>query len=282
MKKLLLLAAAALTVVACKKDSDDPTPPPAPPAAASPYVVNIDYPKTIVIDRGAGNTETVTHTVDARKLLTKVTWVNGTTSETVNFDYDNALYLSKVTVLNNLGAQTFELSYNDKKQVERIIDTQLGDVVTQTFTYNNNGKIATIVKDGQGTVRSTTYQYEGNVVKENTSFAHGGSFSNTYTLDTNGNVVKTVAYGYIQTATYTTGKNYNAHPAFRWVAEEPISVGARQVNYYYEKFFAYTTQKNFPKTSPLVREYQYNNEQKPTQIVLKSIDNRTQTFTLTY
>lgn len=54
------------------------------------------------------------------------------------------------------------------------------------------------------------------------------------------------------------------------------------MNYYYEKFFAYTTQKNFPKTSPLVREYQYNNEQKPTQIVLKSIDNRTQTFTLTY
>ncbi|WP_448822520.1 hypothetical protein [Capnocytophaga sp.] len=115
MKKLLLLAAAALTVVACKKDSDDPTPPPAPPAAASPYIVNIDYPKTIVIDRGAGNTETVTHTVDARKLLTKVTWVNGTTSETVNFDYDNALYLSKVTVLNNLGAHTFELFYNDKK-----------------------------------------------------------------------------------------------------------------------------------------------------------------------
>ena len=74
MKKFLLVAVAALAVVACKKDDNNggeqPTPP-TPQVETNPYIVNFEYPKTIVTQEGAG-VSTLTHTVTDRLLRESV------------------------------------------------------------------------------------------------------------------------------------------------------------------------------------------------------------------
>ena len=293
MKKFLLVAVAALAVVACKKDNDNnggeqPTPP-TPQVETNPYIVNFEYPKTIVTQEGAG-VSTLTHTVTDRLLRESVYTSAYGSVETCTFTYNSENYLTKA-VQKSSGQNTpttVELFYNNKKQVERVVETGAwGDVTSYAFTYNEQGEVSKEIRVGGGATSTTQFAYQGTSVvatRVEVRDNGGGSFSTTtnYTLDSKGNVTKEEYNGYVQNFTYTNGANYNGRGAFAFIAPEVTSVAFRQINFHYYKRFVNVAQKNFPKTSSTVREYVYNNENKPTQIVIKSTDGRTATQTLTY
>ena len=282
MKKFLLVAVAALAVVACKKDDDNNGGEQPAPQETNPYIVNFEYPKTIVTEEGTG-VSTLTHTVTDR-LLREVTYKNTLgANETISFSYNSENYLTKIEKKTpGVPTATLELFYNSKKQVERTLKTAPGEVVTTTFTYDAEGRIKGRVKDGHGTVFSSTYVYTGNQVVESTTLAHGGNYSKTYTFDNNSNVIKEESAGSTFTYTYTTGLNYNGRGAFRIVSSNFENLSAMRIGSLdYDKRFEHFSQKNFPKTNSMVAKYTYDNEAKPTQVVLKFAD-RTVTQTLTY
>ena len=284
MKKLLLLAAAALTIVACKKDNDE-TPPGPCIEPASPYTVGFDYPKTIVSEEN-GSTSTITYTV-TDLLLRTVTLQNTQKGlKTFTFTYDNNKYLTEVKEEKAGTVPTIlKLSYNKKKQVERTLMSQYGGVFTSTFSYDTDDRVAKLVFEGAGTVATTQYEYVNNTViatKVEVRDNGGGTFTNTntYTFDDNGNLLEDKSLGWTATYTYTTGLNYNAHPAFKIIAPEVGSISPVEMSINYDRRFRYVAQKNFPNKAG-VAEYGYNNVNKPTQIVIKSVAG-TATQTLTY
>ena len=116
MKKFLLVAVAALAVVACKKDDNNNGGEQPAPQETNPYIVNFEYPKTIITQEGAG-VSTLTHTVTDR-LLREVTYKNTLgANETISFSYNSENYLTKIEKKTpGVPTATLELFYNSKKK----------------------------------------------------------------------------------------------------------------------------------------------------------------------
>lgn len=194
---------------------------------------------------------------EAYEILSSLKGYAPAEAELENFYLIPIKYVQK-SKTNSNSQITYEAEYNDKDLVTKIIKNSPSESITNSFSYDSNGNVTrytrelTIGSNNRLIVTENTFDTGNKLIESVTTFPSGGTETEEYEYDSNGNVTK---ISLTSTSNGTSFTEY-AYDAAGNVIKEVIT-----------SFFGYktTTERTYDSDGRLAKEiviYQQTNQER--------------------